>query len=191
IKADFKLKIPGEHNIKNAKAAMAVARILKISSSISLKALNNFTGTWRRFEHKGKTKNGVLIYDDYAHHPTEIKATLKAAKSFFNQSSHIYCVFQPHLFSRTKLLFNDFGKSFNDADHVIVTDIYAAREKRDKKISGRKLAEVIKKHNQNTRYINSFDLIEKFLRKNTEKSDVIITMGAGNIFKVGENLLKK
>ena len=190
IKADFKLKIPGEHNIKNAQAAMAVARILKISPSISLKALNNFTGTWRRFEYKGKTKNGVLIYDDYAHHPTEIKATLKAVKEFL-KNKKIWCVFQPHLFSRTKLLIKDFATSFGDTDCVIVADIYAAREKNDKKITGKKLADKIKKRNKNTIYIKSFDSIQKFLRTNAKKGDVVITMGAGDIFKVGENLLKK
>lgn len=190
IKAKFKLKIPGEHNIKNARAVLAVAKVLKISPSISLRALNNFTGTWRRFEYKGKMKNGVLIYDDYAHHPTEIKITLKTAKEFF-KGKNIWCVFQPHLFSRTKLLLNDFAKSFNDADYVIIADIYAAREKMDKKITGKKLMKAIKKHNKNVCYIKSFDLIRRFLRKNAQKSDVVMTMGAGDIFKVGENLLKK
>lgn len=186
----LKLKIPGEHNIKNAQTALAVARILKISPSISLKALNNFTGTWRRFEYKGRTRKGVLVYDDYGHHPTEIKATLKAAREFL-KNKKLWCVFQPHLYSRTKLLIKDFAKSFGDADYVIVADIYAAREKEDKRINGKKLAQAIKKHNPNTRYIKSFNAIEKFLRKSARKGDVVITMGAGDIFKAGENLLKK
>lgn len=187
IKAKFNLKIPGEHNVKNAKAAMAVAKILKINPLISLRALNNFTGTWRRFEYKGKTNNGVLVYDDYAHHPTEIKATLKAAKEFLK--SKIWCVFQPHLYSRTKLLLNDFGKSFDDADEIILADIYAAREKKDKSVNSEILADKIIKKGGKAVWMKSFDDIVAFLDKSAKNGDVVITMGAGDIFKVGEKLL--
>lgn len=188
IDANFNLKIPGEHNIKNAKSAMAVARILGIGDNKALKSLNDFSGTWRRFEHKGETKNGVIVYDDYGHHPTEIKATLKGAREFFG--GKIICVFQPHLYSRTKLLLEDFAKSFNDADEVILADIYAAREPKDKSINSKMLAEEIIKNGIKAVYLNSFDKIEKFLRQNTQEGDAVITMGAGDIYKIGEKLLK-
>ncbi len=188
---NFKLKVAGEHNIKNAKAALAVAKILEINKKIALSAVKGFNGTWRRFEYKGKTKNNVSIYDDYAHHPTEIKATLKTARDFFGDKK-IWCVFQPHLYSRTRFLLNDFAKSFNNADFVIVAPIYAAREKNDKKISSNILAEKIKKYNPNTIYFSAKGgkKIENFLKKNVRKNDIVITMGAGDIFKIGENLMK-
>jgi UDP-N-acetylmuramate--alanine ligase len=188
IGKDFKGKIPGEHNIKNAQAALAVAKILKIKRENALKSLENFSGTWRRFEYKGKTKNGVLIYDDYAHHPTEIKATLRAGREFFGKRK-IWCVFQPHLYSRTKILLEDFARSFRDADEVIITDIYAAREKNDKSIHAKSLGEKIKRYNKNVLYLKKFADIEKFLKKKAKDGDVIMTMGAGDIFKIGENLL--
>lgn len=187
--ADFNLKIPGEHNIKNAKAVMAVAKILDIGENEATKSLNDFSGTWRRFEYKGETKKGVLIYDDYGHHPTEIKATLKGAREFFGDKK-IWCVFQPHLYSRTKLLLSDFGKSFADADKVVLADIYAAREKPDESINSKMLAEEINKNGNKAEYIESFDKIAGFLFENTKKGDVIMTMGAGDIFKIGENLLE-
>lgn len=189
VKTDFNLKIPGQHNIKNAQAAMAVAEILNIGENEALASLNDFPGTWRRFEYKGETKNGVLIYDDYGHHPTEIKVTLKGAREFFGNKK-IWCIFQPHLYSRTKLLMEDFGKSFGDADEVILADIYAAREPKDKSINSKMLAEEIIKNGSKAVYLNFFYKIEKFLRQNAQEGDAIITMGAGDIFKVGENLLR-
>ena len=189
IIADFNLKIPGWHNIKNAKAAMAAARMLGVGDEKSLASLNNFSGARRRFEYKGETKNGVLVYDDYGHHPTEIKATLNGAREFFGEKK-IWCVFQPHLYSRTKVLLNEFGKSFGEADEVILADIYAAREPKDESINSKRLEEEIIKNGGKAFYMESFAKIEKFLRENTGKNDVVITMGAGDIFKVGENLLK-
>ena len=189
IKTDFNLKIPGEHNIKNAQAAVAVAEILGIDKKSAIKSLNNFFGTWRRFEYKGKTKNGVLVYDDYGHHPTEIKATLKGAREFFG-GKKIWCVFQPHLYSRTKLLLKDFGKSFGDADEIILADIYAAREPKDENINSKMLAEEIVKNGGAAMYMESFDKIAKLLAEKAKKGDVVMTMGAGDIYKVGENLLK-
>ncbi|MCR4284219.1 MAG: UDP-N-acetylmuramate--L-alanine ligase [Parcubacteria group bacterium] len=187
ISTRLNLKVPGNHNIDNAKAAMAVAQILKVKNPLIVEALNNFKGTWRRFEYKGKI-NGVSIYDDYAHHPTEIQTTLKGARDYFKKKK-VWVVFQPHLYSRTKLLLTEFAKSFNSADEVIITDIYAAREKKDKTISGKDLAEKIRKYNRNTQYIGPFGKIEKFLIKNAQKGDVIITIGAGDVFKIGESLL--
>lgn len=186
IKTDFKLKIPGEHNIKNAKAALAVAKILSVNRDKALAALKKFSGTWRRFEYKGNTKNGVLVYDDYAHHPTEIRATLKAMRKKF-KNKKIWCVFQPHLFSRTRLLLDDFAKSFNDVDAVIVSEIYAAREKDNGKINS---VDLVNKIGSKAIYMGLFDEIEKFLKDNAKKGEIVITMGAGDVFKIGENLLK-
>lgn len=189
IKSHFNLKSFGEHNIKNAKTAMAVAEILNIGEKESLKSLNDFSGTWRRFEYKGKTKNNALVYDDYGHHPTEIKAALKGAREFFGNRK-IWCVFQPHLYSRTKLLLDDFGRSFGDADEIVLTDIYAAREKKDESISSKILAGKITKNGSKTTYLESFDEIIGFLNENIKNGDIIITMGAGDVYKIGEMLLK-
>ena len=182
IAANFDLKIPGEHNIKNAQAAMVVAKILDIDEKEAIKSLNDF-------ECKGETKNGVLVYDDYGHHPTEIKATLKGARDFFGNKK-IWCVFQPHLYSRTKLLLEDFGKSFGGADEIILADIYAAREEKDENINSKMLAEEIMKNGVKAMYEESFDDIAKLLAEKAKKGDVVMTMGAGDIYKVGENLLK-
>ena len=188
IIAGFNLKIPGQHNIKNAKAALAVAEILNINKKETLKSLNGFSGAWRRFEYKGKTKKGVLIYDDYGHHPTEIKATLQGARELYPKNK-IIVVFQPHLYSRTKFLLSDFGKSFSDADEIILADIYAAREPKDESINSKMLAEEITKNGGKAVYMKSFDKIANFLAENTKKGDVVITMGAGDIFKVGESMI--
>jgi len=181
---DFKLKVIGEHNLDNAQAAFAVGKMLGIRENTIRKSLENFSGTWRRFEYKGKTKNGVLVYDDYGHHPAEIKATLKAVREAF-ANKKIFCVFQPHLYSRTKLLMNDFAKSFNDADAVIVMDIYAAREKND----GTSSADLVKKtqkYHKNARYAENFSKAAKILIAETKKGDLVITMGAGDVYKIGE-----
>ncbi|MCK6462983.1 MAG: UDP-N-acetylmuramate--L-alanine ligase [Candidatus Pacebacteria bacterium] len=197
ISSDFNLKIPGEHNIKNAKAAVVVAKILGIEEEMARESLNDFSGTWRRFEYKGKTKNGIVVYDDYGHHPTEIKATLKGARKFFggekplgNARGKIWCVFQPHLYSRTKLLLEDFGKSFGDAGEVILADIYAAREPKDESINSKMLADEIIKNGGKATYLGSSEKIENFLLENAKKNDVVLTIGAGDIYKIGENLLK-
>jgi UDP-N-acetylmuramate--alanine ligase len=186
---NFKLKVIGEHNLDNAQAAFAVGKILGIKNKDIKKSLENFSGTWRRFEYKGKTKNGALVYDDYAHHPTEIKATLAGARKYFGNKKKIFCVFQPHLYSRTKLLMNDFTKSFSDADAVIITDIYAAREKDRGEIHSRDLAKKMARYHKNVRYISSFDEARSFVNIHARKNDYILTMGAGDIYKVGEMLI--
>ena len=188
VKNNFNLKIQGEHNIKNAQAAMAAAEILGVDSEKAGNSLESFEGTWRRFEFKGETKNGILVYDDYGHHPTEIKATLKGARELYPKNK-IIAVFQPHLYRRTKVLLNDFGKSFDDADEIILADIYAAREPKGESINSKMLAEEITKNGGKARYMESFDKIIGFLIENAKRGDVIITMGAGDIYKIGENLL--
>ena len=187
-----KLAVSGEHNIKNAKAAIAVARILGVDEAEALSHLAQFQGTWRRMEEKGKTLEGALVYDDYAHHPTEIKATLQGFRAKF-PDARIRVIFQPHLYSRTKLLLDDFAKSFGDANEVIVAPIYAAREASDPTISSEMLAQRIideqKVSGLRVWAMLDFETIEKYLRETETSNDVVVTMGAGDVFKVGESLL--
>lgn len=178
-----KLRIPGEHNIQNAKAALVALGIVGITEKEALKSLSVFTGTWRRFDYKGKTKIGTLIYDDYAHHPTEVKATLAGAREFFNRRK-IVTVFQPHLYSRTKEHLGEFAEAFTDADVVILAPIYAAREPEDKTISSEILAEKMRKSKDNVIAMKDFDSITKFLKELLGPTDILITMGAGDINKV-------
>jgi len=192
---ELKLKIPGIHNKKDAAAAVAASSVLGLTKEISEKYVANFPGTWRRFEFKGKLANGALVYDDYAHHPTEILATLEGFRELYSKDAgwKIKVVFQPHLFSRTKLLLNDFAKSFSDADEVLILPIYFAREVDDGSISSEILANEINKHTNNAKSFGSFEELEKNLvvrlLKMGEK-DIIVTMGAGEAFKVGDFLLK-
>jgi UDP-N-acetylmuramate--alanine ligase len=188
--ANIKLSIPGEHNLKNAKAAMTLAKLVGLKEKIALKILKNYTGTWRRFEFMGNTENGALLYNDYGHHPTEIQATLKACKEQY-PNHKLIVVFQPHLYSRTKLLLNDFATSFKLANEVIVADIYAARETDDHKIHAKDLVEVINKNSANAKYISGFEEIKKYLELKTEKDDIILFLGAGDVYKIGEEMKKK
>ncbi|MBZ9577600.1 UDP-N-acetylmuramate--L-alanine ligase [Patescibacteria group bacterium] len=184
------LKVPGEHNIYNALAALAVARALKIPDKISFKALSGYKGAWRRFEIKrGEIGNKKFtIISDYAHHPTEIKATLEAAREKF-PSKKIWCIFQPHQYQRTFYLFNDFIRVFSEAsiDKLIITDIYdvAGRERKKikKKINSRKLIKEIKK--AQAIYLPK-ERIKNYLRRNLRGREVVIIMGAGDIYKFAE-----
>lgn len=185
IKTDFKLQIPGAHNVRNAQAALAVADALGIDYLVAVGAAERFSGTWRRFEFKGKMKTGALVYDDYAHHPSEIKATLAGAKEMAKK--RIFVVFQPHLYSRTRLLFNDFTQSFAGANEVIITDIYAAREKPEPSVSGKKLAQAVA--TGKARYLKNFTDIAIVLVKETKQDDLVITMGAGDISHLTDLLL--
>jgi len=193
-KAEIKIAVPGEHNLKNAKAAFTTARLTGLTENTALKILKNYTGTWRRFEFMGNTEKGALIYNDYGHHPTEIKATLKAMKEQY-PSNKLIVVFQPHLFSRTKLLLDDFAKSFDLADEIIVTDIYAAREKDDKTISAEDLVKKIPLRQGSAgpvaKYVGSAIEIENYLKHNTNKDDIILFQGAGDVYKIGEEIISK
>ncbi|MBI2048225.1 MAG: UDP-N-acetylmuramate--L-alanine ligase, partial [Parcubacteria group bacterium] len=144
-------------------------------------------GTWRRFEYKGKTKNDALVYDDYAHHPTEIKATLKTAREKFSNQK-IIVIFQPHLYSRTKLLMNEFAQSFKDADEVIVAPVYAAREPEIEGVNSHVLAATTKKYHKNVHMIDTHKKIITHIQKHSKTGDIVFTMGAGNIYTVGESL---
>lgn len=184
----FSLKVPGEHNVYNALAAIALADLLGISDDVITQALLHNGGTDRRFEYKGKV-NGFTIIDDYAHHPTEIRATLLAARNYPHRRT--WCVFQPHTFTRTKAFLSDFADALILSDEVILADIYAAREKDTLGISSQTLQQEIEKSGHRCYYFPSFEEIENFILENCTKDDLLITMGAGDIVKVGENLLKK
>ena len=180
------LHVPGQHNVGNALAAIAAAKILGISDQSITAALEAFTGSARRFEYKGKI-GGVTIVDDYAHHPTEIAATLTAAKK--SNPAKLWCVFQPHTYSRTKALLKDFAKALSLADHVVLTDIYAARETDTLGISSKNLQEEIQALGKPCDYFSTFDEVENFLLENCTQDELLITMGAGDVHKIGESLL--
>ena len=167
-------------------AAIALADYMNISRSITAEALNAFTGTDRRFEYKGSI-GGVTIIDDYAHHPTEITATLTAAKNYPHRT--LWCVFQPHTYTRTKAFMEDFAKALALADKVVLADIYAARETDTLGISSANLQAAIQALGKECYYFPSFDEIENFLLESCIKDDLLITMGAGDVHKIGENLL--
>ncbi len=183
---DIILEVVGKHNVCNSLAALAMADFLNIPLSTAARGLQSFTGTDRRFEFKGSL-GGVNIIDDYAHHPTEIEATLEAAKNYPHQ--HLWCVFQPHTYTRTKAFLEDFAKALSKAEHVILADIYAARETNTLGISSKDLQKEIIKLGGNCEYFPSFDEIENFLLENCIPGDLLITMGAGDVVKIGENLL--
>ena len=172
----------------NALAAIALSRLLCIPLPVIKEALLRFSGTDRRFEYKG-TFNGVTVIDDYAHHPTEIRATLTAAGNYPHHT--VWCVFQPHTYTRTKAFMREFAKALSLADQIVLADIYPARETDDLGISSRTLADEIRKEGKEVFYFPSFNEIEKFLLEKCIRGDLLITMGAGDVVKVGENLLKK
>ena len=188
VSGSFSLQVPGEHNVCNAIASIALADLLKIDREVTASALHGFTGTDRRFEYKG-TIGGVTIVDDYAHHPTEIAATLHAAANYPHKT--LWCVFQPHTYTRTKAFMKDFAKALSLADKVVLADIYAARETDTLGISSETLQTEIRALGHECYYFPSFDEIENFLLENCINGDLLITMGAGDVVKIGENLLGK
>ena len=183
----FSLMVPGEHNVHNAMAAIALADLLGIGSGTVQKAFSGFSGTDRRYEYKGE-RNGITIIDDYAHHPTEITATLKAASNYPHKS--LWCVFQPHTYTRTKAFLSEFAKALRLADHVVLADIYAARETDTFGISSKDLRDEILRQGGQCTYLPSFSSIENFILENCITGDLLITMGAGDVVKIGENLLR-
>lgn len=185
---NIELSVPGEHNRKNGAAALAVGGVLGGDEEALRASLMQFEGTWRRFEKKGETKEGALVYDDYAHHPTELRATLSGARELFGEKS-IIAVFQPHLYSRTKLLLSEFAASFGDADKVFVLPIYKAREKDDGTISSEMLVQEMEQHRDNVLLVESFDDVVKEL-EGLDENSVILTLGAGDVYKVADALIK-
>lgn len=185
------LSVPGEHNRMDAAAAMAVGIALGIPEGQIKDSLAQFAGTWRRLEKKGETSDGVIVYDDYAHHPTEIRASLQGLRELYPTPDHrLIVVFQPHLYSRTKALFNEFTHSFTDADQVIILPIYFAREAKDPTISSEILAQAVCDAGTEAS-AKDFDGVEEYLLGfKWHKGDVLVTMGAGEAYKVGEKMLK-
>jgi UDP-N-acetylmuramate--alanine ligase len=187
----IQLSIPGEHNIANALAAFACCHGLGVPVESVVSTLEAYTGTQRRFDVIGVTQNGITIVDDYAHHPTEIKATLKAARNVPHKE--LWCLFQPHTYTRTLALFDEFAEAFDDADKVVMAEIYAAREKNIYRISSRELVNEIKRVHpeKDIYYLGNFEEIASFVINNAITGDLVITMGAGDIYKVGEIILEK
>ena len=187
----MELAVPGEHNVANSLAAAATCLALGVDLDIIEQTLESFTGTKRRFDIIGKTSDGVTVIDDYAHHPAEIKATLAAAKNLAHKKT--WCLFQPHTYTRTMALFDQFADAFEDADIIVLAEIYAAREKNIYKMSSKKLMDEIKiKHpDKDVYFMPEFDAMAEFVCNNTSPGDIVLTMGAGDIYKVGELILEK
>lgn len=182
------LKQPGIHNRLNAAAAMAVAKNEKLNLEDAKESLLNFTGTWRRFEYKG-VLNGAPVYDDYAHHPTEITASLNAMREA-HPEQRVVAVFQPHTYTRTVALFKDFAKAFAGADEMILVPIYAAREENATGITSRELAVQALEFAPNTRFSESLEAAESELRQTIKPGDAVILMGAGTITQLAEAIIK-
>ncbi|HYE12695.1 MAG TPA: UDP-N-acetylmuramate--L-alanine ligase [Patescibacteria group bacterium] len=183
------LNIPGKHNILNSLASIAIARNAGIDMEIIKISLLEFRGTYRRFDIQG-TQNDITVIDDYAHHPTEIRATLEAAVQFPHK--RVWCIFQPHTYSRTRTLFNDFAKAFYNADKAIIADIYSAsREKDNGDIHSRDLVNEVNNNSNNAIYMKDFEEIADFIAREAEPGDIVFTMGAGDVFKLGQMILDK
>lgn len=182
----IKLSVYGEHNILNALAAIATGMALDISLEDIKRGLEGYGGVHRRFEIKGTVK-GLTVIDDYAHHPGEIEATIEAAKKL--KYKRLCVVFQPHTYSRTKALLEDFARVLSKADLVVLADIYAAREKDTLGVSSKDIETLINKKSQKAYYFPTFDEIESFVLSKLDKGDICITMGAGDIYKLGEDIL--
>ncbi len=180
------LSIMGVHNVYNSLGAIAAAHENNISFKEAIDGIHNYHGVHRRLEYKGNYK-GALVMDDYAHHPTEIKASLNALRK--GCKKNLYCIFQPHTYTRTKLLLDSFSKSFSQTDYTIITDIYAAREKDYGDIHSKTLVDAINNNGNSAFYMETFDEIVKFLQDNLRPNDMVVTMGAGDVYKIGQMLL--
>lgn len=186
--AEINLSIPGEHNVYNSLGAFALAYRYGIKTEDIVKGMLNYHGTDRRFQYKGSFK-GVTVIDDYAHHPTEIAATINSARA--NDIGRLVIAFQPHTYSRTYELLDDFAKVLSKADLVVLLDIYASREKDTGLVTSRDLAEKIVEHGGNVQYCGSFENAENYIINNCNPQDMLITMGAGDVVKLGEKLVSQ
>lgn len=183
----FSLSVKGEHNVMNALAAIACALELGLPEEEVRKGLLSFGGTHRRFEYKGQSGRARVI-DDYAHHPTEIRATLATAKEVDHHE--VWVIFQPHTYTRTLAFLPDFAEALSGADHVILADIYAAREPDPGTVSSRDILNLLLEKGKDAYYFPSFKEIEDFIRSRAVDGDLIITMGAGNVVEIGEDLVR-
>jgi UDP-N-acetylmuramate--alanine ligase len=184
------LQIPGSHNVQNALAAITVALELGVPFARVKAGIERFTGVYRRWEKKGEV-NGIAVYDDYAHHPTECRATLTGVKAGWRRR-RVVCVFQPHLYSRTRDFYEEFGKAFLLSDVLIVTDVYPAREEPIQGITGELIANAARKFgHKDVHYVPDKNRIPEELRSLAKSNDIIITMGAGDIWKYGEKFLEQ
>jgi UDP-N-acetylmuramate--alanine ligase len=183
------LKAPGEHNVKNALAAVATGLELNIDFKLIKQGLENFEGVYRRFQLK--YNNGVMVIDDYAHHPTEVKATLEAANAGW-PDRRVIAVFQPHLYSRTQELYKEFGLSFFDAEVMVVTDVYPSREKPIEGVTGKMIADTASTYgHRNVVYVEDKNDVHERLKEIVKPGDIIITMGAGDIYKSGDRFVEE
>jgi UDP-N-acetylmuramate--alanine ligase len=182
------LQVPGKHNVQNSLAAISVGLQLGIPFDQVKSGIEKFSGVFRRWEHKGDV-NGISVYDDYAHHPTECKATLAGAKAGWRR--RVVCVFQPHLYTRTRDFYEEFGKAFLLSDVLVVTDIYPAREEPIQGVTGELVVNAAKQFgHKEVHYVPDKKNIPAFLQKKVKKGDIVVTMGAGDIWKFGEEFLK-
>jgi UDP-N-acetylmuramate--alanine ligase len=181
---EIELQIPGKHNVQNALAAIAVGLELQVPFHLVKTGIEKFTGVFRRWEVKAEVGD-IMVVDDYAHHPTEIKATLAGVKAGWRR--RVICVFQPHLYSRTRDFYDEFGRSFFNADVLVLTDVYPAREEPIQGVNGELIVNAAKElgHKQ-VHYVPDKNAIPKFLMDIKQPGDIIITMGAGDIWKFGE-----
>ena len=186
VLAQVHLNVPGMHNVSNALATIALATLLELPQDALLAGLRKFGGANRRFQYKGQI-DGVTVIDDYAHHPTEIAATLSAAANYPHK--RLVLVFQPHTYTRTQAFLHEFAEILSKVDVLVLADIYAAREKNTIGISSKDLLALVKEKGTECYYFPSFEEIEKFLLKNCVNGDLLITMGAGNVVEIGETLL--
>lgn len=185
--ASFELSVPGEHNVLNALACIALCHSYQIEKADMKTALKKYTGAHRRFEYIGNFKE-ASIYDDYGHHPTEIEATAKAlSKKTYNKS---WVVFQPHTYSRTKELLNEFAQSLMYFDNIIITDIYAARESNTYGVSSKDIVNKIEELGKKAIYIPKFEDIVEYLSENVQKDDIVLTLGAGTVTNIGPMLVR-
>ena len=182
------LKVKGRHNIMNSLAAIACARALGLPMKQILTGLLSFGGTHRRFEYKGNIGD-VIVIDDYAHHPTEIKATLTAAREY--PHDELWVVFQPHTYTRTKAFLHQFAEVLTLSDHVVLADIYAAREPDTGMVSSRDIVNLLQEAGTDVYYFPTFGEIEDFLLSQVKGHDLLITMGAGDVVNIGEDILRK
>ncbi len=185
--SNFKLSVPGMHNVLNALACISLCIKYGITIKSIKKALIKFTGAHRRFEFKGKINKSISVYDDYGHHPTEILATAKSLMNKkFNKS---WVVFQPHTYSRTKNLLDDFANTLLNFDNIIILDIYAAREKNTYGISSKDLVDKIISLGKDAKYIPNFDECASYVKNNVQENDIVMTLGAGTVTEIGPMLI--